>query len=170
MWVFGYGSLMWDDWHTEFGGKPVKARLPDFRRRFNKASVKNWGTKTAPGPTLNIEGKNEASCVGMAFLFTDDKQSEILTYLQRREGKSFGMEEYPIVLQDGSHVTAFVPFYRGPNILDASVEQLVEMALQATGTSGRCSDYVQNIDRELASHGIDDEEVQRFAALLLERL
>ena len=55
MWVFGYGSLMWDGWQTEHGCiRMVKATLRGYRRAFNKASVRNWGTRERPAPTVNI--------------------------------------------------------------------------------------------------------------------
>jgi cation transport regulator ChaC len=45
MWVFGYGSLMWDGWEQALGGQRVDgAVLPDYGRSFNKKSTRNWGT------------------------------------------------------------------------------------------------------------------------------
>ena len=51
MWIFGYGSLMWDGWEATFDCKrKERAVLKGYARSFTKASVKNWGSKTAPGP------------------------------------------------------------------------------------------------------------------------
>ncbi len=51
MWVFGYGSLMWDQWEQQFGGIRVdRAALVNYRRSFNKASTGNWGTQDLPAP------------------------------------------------------------------------------------------------------------------------
>ena len=55
MWIFGYGSLLWDHWERAYGcRRTVTADLAGFRREFNKASVENWGTKQCPAPTLNL--------------------------------------------------------------------------------------------------------------------
>jgi cation transport protein ChaC len=171
MWVFGYGSLMWDGWYKDFDGDaPAKASLPGFRRRFNKGSVANWGLKQTPGPTLNIEAGEGYSCVGMAFQLPDQRKSEVLGYLQKREGKPFKLEEHSIVVDGGSEVTAIVPVYHGKNIVAQPLDELVELALHAKGTSGACVNYVINIDRELVNHDIHDDEVKAFAARLRERM
>ena len=65
MWIFGYGSLMWDGWESEFVCQErATATLPGYRRAFNKLSVANWGTKEAPCPTLNLHEDRDASCQG----------------------------------------------------------------------------------------------------------
>jgi cation transport regulator ChaC len=56
MWIFGYGSLMWDGWESEFACQErAMATLSGYRRAFNKLSVANWGTKDAPCPTLKLD-------------------------------------------------------------------------------------------------------------------
>ena len=88
MWVFGYGSLMWDHWETQFGClRSLVAVLPGYQRVFNKASVRNWGTPAVPGPTLNIMPSDQA-CRGIAFEFPDRAAGAIDAYLRRREGPS----------------------------------------------------------------------------------
>ena len=86
MWVFGYGSLMWDGWEAHHGClRRVTAELRGYSRTFNKRSVRNWGTRLHPGPTLNLVAGN-TSCRGVVFEFPESSRAEIVAYLIRREG------------------------------------------------------------------------------------
>lgn len=170
MWVFGYGSLMWDGWEKEFGGKRAGlAELRNYRRSFNKLSIRNWGTPETPGPTLGLEPAFGALCIGAAFEITEDQSANVLSMLRRREGKSFGLRELTIRLPGGEDVEAVVavndtgcPTYVGMQ----SLEDRVAMAREARGTSGACADYVRRIQEILNTLGIQDKEVEEFARLL----
>jgi glutathione-specific gamma-glutamylcyclotransferase len=90
MWVFGYGSLMWDGWEQQRGCiRRAGAELRGFRRIFNKASVENWGTADHPCPTLNLERIDSGVCRGIAFEFGNDRSEALLDYLATREGRAF---------------------------------------------------------------------------------
>ena len=105
MWVFGYGSLMWDRWEAEWGClRRMTGELQGYARSFNKRSVRNWGTRLCPGPTLNLI-TSESSCLGIAFEFPEAHRADILAYLVEREGKNFTLNERRIVLEDGTAVT-----------------------------------------------------------------
>jgi cation transport regulator ChaC len=98
MWVFGYGSLMWDDWEQPFGGMRVdRAVLMGHRRSFNKKSVVNWGTSAALGPTLGLEPAQNAVCAATAFEFPEEQRAAVQNLLRRREGESFSLDDPPLV-------------------------------------------------------------------------
>ncbi len=168
MWIFGYGSLMWDHWEQEYGyRRTVTADLAGFRREFNKASVKNWGTKQCPAPTLNLVKESSSVCTGVAFEFSDDSRETVTSYLNKREGKNFELENAQIQLHDGGVVSARTPMYRGANLIRGkSLSERAEMARQAKGTSGRCIDYVGSIYDHLVNLGIDDASVAEFRSLV----
>ena len=161
MWVFGYGSLMWDGWETKRGyTRRLVADLPGYCRRFNKTSVRNWGTKVAPGPTLNLSEVAAGVCRGIAFEFPDTQKVEILSYLEKREGKAFPLHEMSVRLVDQSEVLAFVPLYNGKNVIEGkTLEEIAGMVLAASGTDGTCLAYVNGIADKLAALGINDPAV-----------
>jgi cation transport protein ChaC len=164
MWVFGYGSLMWDGWEAAQGCiQRQGAKLSGYRRTFNKASVKNWGTKTNPCPTLNLIKTVSAHCHGMAFEFPDETQEKILAHLTEREGKGFKLLKLPVQLNAGGEITAICPVYEGNNfILRDGIEQIAERVFQASGKKGKCVDYVKGIADELTRLGIDDPAVSEL--------
>ncbi|MFZ5493351.1 MAG: gamma-glutamylcyclotransferase [Pseudomonadota bacterium] len=161
MWVFGYGSLMWDNWETNHGCiRRVVADLPGYRRRFNKASVRNWGTKAAPCPTLNLSQFDTGVCRGIAFQFPDAQKMKVLSYLEEREGKAFPLHEVVVWLEGQSEVSALVPLYNGTNVIEGNTpEELAAMVLAASGTCGTCLFYVNGIADKLSALGMNDRAV-----------
>jgi cation transport protein ChaC len=160
MWVFGYGSLMWDGWETSRGcTRRSLGDLPGYCRAFNKASVKNWGNSGAPGPTLNLRKIDVGVCRGMAFEFGDDRRDQLLKYLTEREGGP--ATDLTIHLDDGNNVIASVPLYVGKNIIvGKTAKEIISMVRSARGTSGSCVAYVKGIFDKLHELGIEDTEVQ----------
>lgn len=152
---------MWDDWETKHGcTRRVVADLPGYCRRFNKASVRNWGTKTAPGPTLNLSKLDNGLCRGIAFRFPDAQKTEILSYLAEREGAAFPLHEVEVFLEDQSKVLALVPLYNGENIIEGkTTKELASMVLAASGADGTCLSYVKSIAEKLTVLGINDPAV-----------
>ena len=171
MWVFGYGSLMGDGWEAGHDCiRRTRAELRGYQRAFNKASVRNWGTKAQPCPTLNIVESKSATCRGIAFEFPEPKAQEIRDYLIEREGKAFALRLLPIFLDDGGAAVAIVPVYEGKNIIAARDHQVLEqMICGARGTDGSGIEYVQRVASELERAGIDDPVVAELAATIAHR-
>ena len=164
MWIFGYGSLIWDGWESKSERRclrAARAELSGWRRVFNKKSVLNWGTRAAPCPTLNLEQAPAASCRGLAFEFANDARflGEMLLYLRRREACE--PCELPIRIDGVGAARALVYLYRGANLIAEPLtpEQLAAMAAGASGTDGLCVNYIKAVAEKLAALGIDDPAV-----------
>lgn len=170
MWVFGYGSLMWDGWEDQFGcTRKETATLRGYRRDFNKASVQNWGAESAPGPTLGLEPLVEAECVALAFEFPDSERKRLLEALHAREGSSFALEAKEVHLASGPIVQAVVPVNdrsRATYMGKQTLEERARLAAVAIGSSGLCRDYVKNIRDKLQALRIEDRGVEEFATLV----
>ena len=170
--VFGYGSLMWDGWETSYSClRKHRATLHKYRRDFNKASVKRWGSHEVPGPTLGLTASAGDVCIGYAFEFPAAERDRITDYLKKREGSSFSLDEIEIELAEGKVINAIVPV----NDLSAStfigempLEERAALARTAHGEGGACLDYVRNVRKLLAAEGIQDRSVEEFWATVLE--
>lgn len=166
MWVFGYGSLMWDSWDVRFNGKKYDhAKLANHQRDFNKASTYRWGTMLNPGPTLGLRRKRGSQCVGTAFHFDKSQKKAVLDYLSKREGTDFGLKLRKIILSNGRAVMAYTPV----NIKTAKtfigrlpIEKRALMVLKAKGTGGECYKYVKKMVEKLRVLGIEDLSVSSF--------
>jgi cation transport protein ChaC len=167
MWVFGYGSLMWDGWETELGcTRSVLATLPGYVRAFNKASVRNWGSRQMPGPTLNLV-PGEGGCVGMAFEFPSDQSQEVLNYLREREGAGFEFYQKVVRLGDGAEVESVVGIYEGDRLINVtSIEEVAALVKRAHGRDGSCSAYVIGVSEKLLGLGINDPAVTALHRLI----
>ena len=83
MWVFGYGSLLWDP-GFDFVEKRL-ARLSGYRRNFCMRSIHHRGTPAAPGLVLALDAANAAPCDGLAFRIAPKDEAQVLVYLRERE-------------------------------------------------------------------------------------
>lgn len=166
MLVFGYGSLMWDGWQSEYRcTRSEQATLTGYTRAFNKASTLNWGTRDNRGPTLGLEPSPQGECVGRAFELPDETREACLKALQKREGASFVLSEREVALASGATVSAIVPvndMTKPTYIGRLSLSERSRMAKQASGTSGSCVEYVAKVHRQLQELAIEDAAVEAF--------
>ncbi len=135
MWIFGYGSLMFDGWEAACGCTGRKwADLPGYRRSFNKKSVESRGTREAPSP-------------------------EMLLDLQKRE--ACNPRALAVQLEDGRTVTAQVFIYGGRNLIAGSMPlaDKAAMVAKAGGIRGSNFDYVRDTYEGLKGVGVDDPAV-----------
>jgi len=168
MWIFGYGSLMFDDWEKSYGcQRREKASLLGYERSFTKGSTVNWGSRTHPAPTLRLVAREGAVCHGVAFAFGSDKIAPVLDYLQEREGKSFQRRPVTLKLETGEKVDGTCFFYEGRNVIaNENPEDLAAMALSAAGRDGTGLDYIRKTKSELDAAGIRDERVDELFAVI----
>lgn len=158
IWVFGYGSLMWNPGFPFL--EAVPAVLDGHHRSFCIYSTHYRGTPDKPGLVLGLgPGGN---CTGVAFRVAPAEASDALDYLRERELVAYAYVEavLPVNLRDGRtvHATTFVADpghrrYAG----DLGVERSAEIIMGAVGCAGLNRDYLIRSVQQLEAHGIKDE-------------
>ena len=81
IWIFGYGSLMWNPGFEHLEAAP--ALLRGYHRDFCIYSHRHRGTPERPGLVLGLAPGG--SCQGMAFRVAGTRAQAVLEYLHERE-------------------------------------------------------------------------------------
>ena len=169
LWVFGYGSLMWQP-GFDFG-EQAPAALIGAHRSLCIYSFHHRGTQKHPGLVLGLD--EGGACRGVAFRVAPDQRDVTIAYLRQREQVTDVYVEAvkPISLLDGSgrelEALCYVvdrghPQYAGR----LSTEAQAQLVRSAAGLSGTNIDYVLNTVRHLEQAGIHDAELMALAARL----
>ncbi|WP_188910914.1 gamma-glutamylcyclotransferase [Aureimonas endophytica] len=167
LWVFGYGSLIWQPGFAFEERR--KARLAGYHRALCIRSYVHRGTPERPGLVFGLD--RGGSCIGMAFRVTPEAGEAVLAYLRERElvTNVYREQHLPVVLADGRRVRAvtFVadrghPQYAGR--LDPA--EAATIVGGAHGRSGANVDYVRSSFAEIAALGLTDRWLEAVVARL----
>jgi len=170
LWVFAYGSLMWDPgFHfTEVR----KAHAPHHERRFIlKDTFGGRGTPERPGVMAALDEGH--GCDGLAFRIARDAIEEETRQLWAREraGPAYIEAMIPLELSDRSvEAVAFLADYSA-RLIDPNLSREDQIAYAATGAGrlGSSYEYIENLARGFAAIGIDDAEVSGLLAAINEK-
>ncbi|QLQ19736.1 MAG: gamma-glutamylcyclotransferase [Exiguobacterium profundum] len=167
MWVFGYGSLIWDP------GFPVAerqlARLSGWHRSFCMRSIHHRGSEAAPGLVLALDEAPGAACAGVAFRVAPGAEAETLAALRERELISSAYLErvLPVTLPTGAHVPALV-YVIDPHHAQycggLALEDQAQIIATARGGRGPNRDYLFATATHLHDLGIADPDLDWLAA------
>jgi glutathione-specific gamma-glutamylcyclotransferase len=167
VWVFGYGSLMWD---TGFGfAERQIARLTGWRRGFCMWSVHYRGTPDEPGLVLALDENAAAFCDGIAFRVTPGAEAETLQTLRQREMISYAYREewLPVTLRDGRQVAALTYVINRDHAQYAgglTAPEQARIIAERSGVRGPNRDYLWNTVAHLTELGIGDADLDALAA------
>ena len=173
MWVFGYGSLLWNPGFEV--SERVIGTLPGYARSFCMRSVHYRGTHDDPGLVLALDEHPEGACEGLGLAVAAGHEDATLTYLRERELISDAyLEKYVRVqLRDGREVEAVTYVMNETHHQYAGHLPLEEQAgiiAKAHGSSGPNTEYLFNTATHLAQVGLHDPAIdwleQRVRALI----
>lgn len=166
LWVFGYGSLIWDP------GFPVAerrvARLDGWHRSFCMRSIHHRGTQESPGLVLALDRADGASCTGLAFRVMPGSETATLAALRERELVSSAYLEtvLPVETDAGplEALTYVIDPYHAQYCGGLAMAEQALIIAQATGGRGPNRDYLWSTAAHLAELGIADPDLQWLAA------
>jgi cation transport protein ChaC len=169
VWVFGYGSLIWNPL-MEYAEKRW-ARVRGWHRGFYIWSKVNRGTPEKPGLVLALD--KGGSCHGVAYRLHDSRLMEELAILWRREMVAGTYMPRWLTADIGNETVraiAFVvnrdkPGYAG-RLED---ERIVAIAREAHGAYGSCADYLMQTAGSLEKQGLPDRRLSRLAKLVAQK-
>lgn len=157
LWVFAYGSLMWNP------GFPALERqaglVRGWHRRFCIYSHHHRGTPAVPGAVLGLD--RGGSCRGVAFRVAGGEVDRVLDYLWAREmvNRVYVPRQVPVLLAGGGRVTALTftaDRGHGQYCGRLGADGTARLIRQGVGISGRAVDYLASLLAHLAALGIRD--------------
>jgi cation transport protein ChaC len=166
IWVFGYGSLMWNPGFDHVESRP--ALLHGWHRSFCVFSHRYRGTPERPGLVLGLD--RGGSCRGVAYRVARARAEEVLDYLWDREMVNgvytprllrprtpAGQPECHVFTVDRRH-------YQYAGGLDDG--EMVRLIRQGIGKGGHNREYLANTVHHLDELGIGDGPLHRLLTLV----
>jgi cation transport protein ChaC len=174
MWVFGYGSLLWNP------GFPVArqevAALQGYARSFCMSSIHHRGSEEIPGLVLALDEVQGAECTGLALAVEAGHEKQTLAELRAREliSSAYVEKDMKVDLASGETVTA-VTYVIDPDHVQycggLSLEDQAQIIAIAVGGRGPNPEYLFNTAAHLAEIGLRDADLdwltQRVQALIV---
>jgi cation transport protein ChaC len=163
LWLFAYGSLMWDPGFPYCAAK--SALLYGHHRRFCVYSNGHRGTPARPGLVLGLD--RGGACKGIAYRIPAVDVPRALAYLWGREMQSrvYRLKALRVRLESGRLVKAFAfvvdrrhPSYAG----DLSLDQTARLIRQGGGRRGTARHYLESVVGELERLGVIDGPLHRL--------
>jgi cation transport protein ChaC len=169
MWLFGYGSLIWNPELTY--DRRITARVHGYHRRLCLWSRVNRGTVDCPGLVAGLD--RGGSCAGIAYRLPPESAGDELERLWDREmflgsyaprwldcRLSADAQEGPLV-----SALAFVVRRDAPNYAGKLTEReiLEVFARGSCGRFGTSLDYLVKTVGSLREHGLRDPHLEQLA-------
>lgn len=161
LWVFGYGSLLWNPGFTPAESR--RAVLADYHRSFCMLSIHHRGTPELPGLVLALDAVPGGQCTGMAFRADDAEAEAVLQMLRDRELISSAYLEHTVMLQTEDGPLEAVAYVIDPGhnqYVQLDLEAQAQMIARSTGGRGPNPEYLYRTADHLDQMGIVDPDMR----------
>ncbi|MBV9373842.1 MAG: gamma-glutamylcyclotransferase [Alphaproteobacteria bacterium] len=160
VWVFAYGSLLWDSEIREVAAE--EALLRGYHRSFCLYSYDYRGTPENPGLTLGLD--RGGSCRGAALRLSADAFDKVW---QREMSGRPVYAPRALRVQTAKGPRQALAFTALPNCPDYAgrlpLDDAARIILGAAGRRGTCREYFENTLRHLDRLGLADRPLRRLA-------
>lgn len=162
LWVFGYGSLLWNPGFEV--AEKVVATAHGWQRSFCMSSIHHRGTVQNPGLVLALDAQEAAFCHGLALRVKPGTEESAIEELRERElvSSAYLETEMGVSLADGREISTTT------YVIDPAHEQYVHLTLErqahiiagAVGGRGPNPEYLYNTTKLLAELDIVDADLE----------
>lgn len=169
LWIFGYGSLLWNP------GFPVAetriARLEDWHRSFCMSSIHHRGTEADPGLVLALDALSGACCDGLALRAEPGTEEATIAYLREREliSSAYIETRTTVTFHDGGTQGDVLTYVINPDHVQYCQHPLEEQAriiAGAVGGRGPNDEYLYNTAAHLTELGIGDADLEALVTMV----
>jgi cation transport protein ChaC len=169
LWIFAYGSLLWNP--TVHVAEARIAHMRGYHRRFCLRTTLGRGSPEMPGLILGLEPGG--SCSGQVLRVVRADAERELELLFRREmiAGSYTPKWLPVTAVGLGRIKAmtFIMNRRHERYTGRlSEEDVVHSIACAAGPLGKCSDYLDQTVASLAALGLEDKAMTRLQRLVNE--
>ena len=163
MYVFGYGSLIWDP-GFEFEASEL-AEIKNYKRSFSMWSIHHRGTIDKPGLVLALEKAPNKNCKGIAFKISSKHSLQVLRYLRDRELVSSAYEEIEVEIELARSkrlvkAITFVINNDHDQYCQLTLDEQARVIAEAEGGRGRNDEYLFNTEKKLTELGIISSDMR----------
>jgi len=162
LWLFGYGSLMWNPGFPYAEAQP--ALLRGYHRAFCVYSSRYRGTPERPGLVLGLD--RGGACKGVAFRVPAADVAAALEYLWHREmtNRTYHLKAVSLLVPAGVvSARAFVVDRTHKNYTGRlTLDETARLIIQGIGARGPCRQYLENTVAELCKLGQLDGPIHRL--------
>ncbi len=164
LWVFAYGSLVWNPGIAVTERR--RATVRDYRRRFCMRSIHHRGSEAEPGLVLALEPHLGGTCTGLA-LRAADPEAAILELRERELISSAYVERAVILHADDGPITAtayVIDTGHAQYTPHLTLEEQAHIIAHATGGRGPNHEYLDRTVEGLTALDIDDPDLAWLVA------
>ena len=170
LWVFGYGSLIFNpliDYEAT-----IKAKIFGYHRRFCLWTRVGRGSPDCPGLVLALD--RGGSCTGLGFKLKPENAIAELDVLWRREMLTLAYNPRLLRLHTDDGIKTGISFTSNPDrpvyAQKMTLDQQAEVIANAVGFIGPCREYLYDTVAGLASLDISDPYLEKLVIEVKQRL